>query len=67
VGGLAGVSTENYKIKRFHKDIENGRYLLLVDVSRDQKARVEAVASNFSAVSKEGEDTTIVYPFAKAH
>jgi len=67
VGGLAGVSNENYKIRRFHKDIESGNYLLLVDVSRDQKARVEAIVSKFPVIRKEGEDTTIVYPFARAH
>lgn len=67
VGGLAGVSSENYKIRRFHNDIENGSYLLLIDVSRDQKARVESIVSKFSVIRKEGEDTTVIHPFAKAH
>lgn len=67
VGGLVGVSNENYKIRRFHNDIQNGSYLLLVDVSHDQKARVETIVDNFSAVRKGGEDTTLIHPFARVH
>lgn len=48
IGGLVGVSTENYQIRRFHKYIENGSYLLLIDVSRDQQARTESIVNQFS-------------------
>ena len=65
VGGLVGVSTENYKIQRFHQDIENGRYLLLIDVNRSQKSDVEGVLADFSHITKAGEDTTFINPFAK--
>ncbi len=65
VGGMVGVSNENYKIRRFHRDIENGNYLLLVDVNRDQLARVESIVGRFSQVRKAGEDTTVIHPFAK--
>ncbi|MGH1484844.1 MAG: hypothetical protein ACRBCI_01415 [Cellvibrionaceae bacterium] len=65
VGGLAGVSSENYKIRRFHHDIKNGSYLLLVDVKPSQRADVEQVVSEFSSVRKGGEDTTFINPFAK--
>jgi len=67
VGGMVGVSSENYKIRRFHKDIERGSYLLLVDVSRDQKSQVETMVATFSSIREAGEDTTFVHPFAKAH
>ena len=67
VGGMVGVSTENYKIRRFHKDIEEGNYLLLIDVSREQQARIERITGYFSSIRKAGEDTTIILPFAKAY
>jgi len=67
LGGMVGVSNENYKIRRFHNDIEAGSYLLLVDVSRDQKRQVEDMVANFSSIREAGEDTTIIHPFAKAH
>jgi len=67
LGGMVGVSSENYKIRRFHKDIENGSYLLLVDVAQGQTAQVENAVASFSSIHRAGEDTTIIHPFAKAH
>jgi hypothetical protein len=64
LGGLVGISTENYKIRRFHKDIDAGRYLLLVDVSADQRQNVESVMATFSGITKAGEDSTLVNPFS---
>ncbi len=40
-GGMIGLTRENYKIERFHDDIEAGRYLLLVDVSKVQRPLVK--------------------------
>ncbi|XOV84116.1 MAG: hypothetical protein ACFHXK_03150 [bacterium] len=40
-GGMIGLSRENYKIERFHDDIEAGRYLIMVDVSRQQRPLVK--------------------------
>ena len=36
-GGLAGVTRENYKTARFHQELENGHYLIMIDVSKDQE------------------------------
>jgi len=36
VGGMVGISHDNYKIVRFHDDIEAGKYLIMVDVSKEQ-------------------------------
>jgi len=67
LGGLVGVSTENYKIKQFHKHIEEGEYLMLIDVDAMQKTLVESiVAREFAGIRKAGEDTTLISPFAKA-
>jgi hypothetical protein len=40
-GGMIGLSRENYKIERFHDDIEAGHYLIMVDVSRAQRPLVK--------------------------
>ena len=34
-GGLVGISTENKKLRRFHDDIEAGRYLIVVYAHRN--------------------------------
>lgn len=67
LGGLVGVSTENYKIKQFHKRIEEGEYLMLIDVNGMQKTLVESIVTReFVDIRKAGEDTTFISPFAKA-
>jgi hypothetical protein len=41
VGGLAGLATENQKIAMFHDDIENGKYLILIDVRPGEEEKVK--------------------------
>jgi len=40
-GGLVGLSRENYKIERYHDDIEAGKYLIMVDVTPEQRPFVK--------------------------
>ena len=42
-GGLIGVGAENSKLRRFHDDIEAGRYLILIYVRKEQEARVRTM------------------------
>ncbi len=64
VGGLIGISSENYKIKKFHNHIEAGHYLLLIDVDALQKSLIEAIVTKqFTSIWKAGEDTTVISPF----
>ncbi len=65
VGGLVGVSTENYKIRRFHDDIESGSLLLMIDVSPTQKAQVLDLLERIPQIRPAGEDTTTINPFAQ--
>jgi hypothetical protein len=65
LGGLVGVSTENYKIRRFHEDIEAGSYLIMVDVKHDQKRFVKDVMDEFDQIRESGEDSTFINPFAE--
>lgn len=64
-GGLTGVATENQKIRRFHDEIEAGKFLLLVYV---RKAQEEAVRSMMRERHPEATlsavDTHFVNPFA---
>lgn len=64
LGGLVGVSTENYKIRRFHDDIEAGYFLLMVDVTQDQRRAVLDVMDEFDHIQQAGEDSTFINPFA---
>lgn len=64
VGGLVGISSENYKIKKFHNHIEAGQYLLLIDVDALQKPLIESIVTKqFTSIWKAGEDTTFISPF----
>lgn len=38
VGGMAGLSEENYKLKPFHEALARGQYLLKIGVANDAKA-----------------------------
>lgn len=64
VGGLVGVSSENYKIRRFHDDIEAGALLIMVDVSLDQRRAVRDVIDEFDQIREAGEDSTLITPFS---
>ena len=42
VGGLIGLDNENRKLRRFHDDIEQGAYLVLIYVLKEQEQAVRA-------------------------
>ncbi len=66
LGGLVGVSSENYKIRRFHDDIEAGYFLLMIDVQPHQISEVREVVVEFDQIRQSGEDSTFDNPFASA-
>ena len=60
-GGMVGLSRENYKIERYHEDIEAGRYLIMVDVSKEQRPLVkELMNMDFAHVPYRGGTSTFV-------
>jgi len=62
-GGMVGLTRENYKIEPFHKDIEAGRYLVMVDVKPHNKAEVREIMSmQFPRVRFSGRDSTLINP-----
>jgi len=64
LGGMVGLSRENYKLEHFHDEIEAGRYLIMVDVRPDSRARVREIMNmGFPRVRFCGKDTTFINPF----
>ncbi len=65
-GGMVGLTRENYKIERFHGDIEAGRYLLMVDVSKAQRPLVKELMNfDFPHVPYRGGTTTWLNVFER--
>ena len=63
-GGLAGVTRENYKIARFHDDLEKGKHLIMIDVSKRQEQTVRYHLEKYhSDAVMAGEDTPVIMPF----
>jgi len=42
IGGLVGVNHEHYQLKQFHEAIEDGKYLIMIDVP---KGEIEPVSN----------------------
>ena len=64
-GGLIGVDNENKKLRRFHEQIEAGKYLILVYVRKQLEATVLALMeSRHPEAELAGIDTHFINPFA---
>jgi hypothetical protein len=67
VGGLMGLATENRAIARFHDDIDAGRYLILIDVRRDQEEKIgELMAAKHPEARLVRVGSTLTNPFELA-
>lgn len=65
-GGLVGLTRENYKIERFHDEIEAGKYLIMVDVDRQQQPLVKELMNfEFSHIPYRGGGTTLISIFER--
>ncbi|MCB1760145.1 MAG: DUF1269 domain-containing protein [Gammaproteobacteria bacterium] len=51
VSALMKVHAHNHKLDRFHRDIEQGKLLLIVDVSKSQLAAVTALIGRHGALA----------------
>jgi hypothetical protein len=40
VGGLTGIDKENKKLRRFHDDLEAGKYLILIYARKEQEEKI---------------------------
>lgn len=67
LGGFGGIGSENYRIRRFHKDIETGKYLVMVDVPKADVERVEMLMQRLHPeAALGGEGSSVNNPFAAA-
>ncbi|EON93724.1 hypothetical protein MARLIPOL_02335 [Marinobacter lipolyticus SM19] len=67
LGGFGGISTENYRIRKFHGDIEAGRYLVMVDVPKKHVSQMEELmALNHPEAELQGEGSSFNNPLAGA-
>lgn len=67
VGGLVGIQTENYKVARFHDALDQGKYLIMVDIDVGQEQNIkELMARRHPEAKPVGTDTSLVNPFAKS-
>lgn len=66
VGGLTGIDSENSKLRRFHDDIEAGKYLILIYA---RKAHEDTVRTMMREKHKEAElvgvDRHFINPFSR--
>jgi hypothetical protein len=63
-GGLVGIDAENHKLKRFHDDIEAGRYLVLIYAFSEQEERIQKMMSERHPESRlAGSDRHFINPF----
>ncbi|MCF7981902.1 MAG: hypothetical protein K9K86_07950 [Pseudomonadales bacterium] len=67
LGALIGLTHENYKIARFHNDIEAGKYLIMVDVHKNEETKIKTTMKRYYPEAKmSGEDSILINPF-KGH
>lgn len=65
LAGFGGIQSENYRIRRFHDDIEAGKYLVMVDVSKaDEQDMKRLMGSRHPEAVLCGEDSSFNNPFA---
>ena len=66
VGGLTGMDSENRKLRRFHDDIEAGKYLLLIYAPKAQGEEVKSMmASKHPEARHVATDRHFINPFAR--
>lgn len=64
-GGFFGIQTENYKVRQFHAELEEGQHLLMVDVDRKHEHAIRRLMAHHREAVPMGVDTPLVTPFDK--
>jgi hypothetical protein len=66
-GGLTGIDSVNKKLRRFKKDIDAGRFLILIYVRKHQEAAVlTLMQTNHPEAELAGIDAHFINPFSTA-
>ena len=67
IGGMVGISHENYKIARFHDAIEEeNQHLIMIDIRRRDESRVKKMIEFLHEGEFAGSDSTLVMPFGRS-
>lgn len=65
LAGFGGIQSENYRIRRFHDDIEAGKYLVMVDVpQKDEQEMKRLMGMRHPEAVLRGEDSSFNNPLA---
>jgi hypothetical protein len=64
-GGMFGLHEENHQIRRFHQDIESGKFLIMIDVGRKQVATVKSNMQRHAEALAAGEGVAVSGPLPK--
>lgn len=65
-GGLIGISNENKKLRRFHDDIESGKYLILVYANKKEEGKINGMMSRLHPEARlVGLDAQFYNPFVE--
>jgi hypothetical protein len=65
-GGLIGIGVENNKLKRFHDDVEAGKYLILIYALKKREEAVRAMmAERHAEAELAAVDRYFLNPFAR--
>ncbi|WP_207062466.1 hypothetical protein [Motiliproteus sp. SC1-56] len=63
IGSFGGVRHENYKLARFHKAVEAGRHLVMIDIRRHQEVQVKALLErHYPGLQPAGEGSSFSNP-----
>lgn len=66
VGGLTGMDSENQKLKRFRKDIEAGKYLILIYARKGEGEKIKQMMRERHPESRHvATDRHFINPFAR--
>ncbi len=66
VGGLTGIDSENKKLRRFHDDIEAGKYLILIYARKMHEQAVRTMMGNKHREAELiGVDRHFINPFSR--
>ena len=66
VGGLVGIASENKKLTIFRKEIDSGKYLILIYAKKHQEQKIhEMMASKHKEADLAAVDANFLNPFAE--
>ena len=66
VGGLIGMDSENRKLRRFHEDIEAGKYLVLIYARKGLGVKIQGMMSERHPEARHvATDRHFINPFAR--